>query len=323
MTGSLGGVDIDWKQAAKASSLGFVAFCLVGAGLFAASLGSLRQISYLFQPWVLNLTVPSALDIVAMVVFMVLWGFSICFGFVFFHEAIPGGRLTKGMLYGLGIWTLGVLPYELIDIQTTRIPTSVWLVNFLVISLVWLLVTGAAMSMLYPWRFRRGESLWRGAGRKRAPVRFAPAAASAAINLLVMWVLGFVFFIFFDPFKTASVLFRANLAAGQEMQQAFVGMGGAGIVLVVLFSVGYGLVREGAPWKGAKGGLFFGFWLWFMLPFPLSILFLPIGTLPTSFVVYFLTLFSLLLSLAMGAVAGGVFSDADSQVAQARQAGAA
>lgn len=67
----------------------------------------------------------------------------------------------RGGLYGFGIWMLGVIPYEVIDIQTTRIPTPVWVNNFLFISLLWMVATGVVVGFFYPRRGEEPAGLWR------------------------------------------------------------------------------------------------------------------------------------------------------------------
>lgn len=101
LTGQLGGIEVDWAQALKASLAGLVAFFMVGGTLFLLSINSLKRASFIFKGWILSGRFPPALDPVGLLFFTALWDCRSVSGTCFSTGRCrvggrPGGALRAG-----------------------------------------------------------------------------------------------------------------------------------------------------------------------------------------------------------------------------------
>lgn len=109
----------------------------------------------LIIPWLKEVTAPELwIEETALYLpTMIMFGFAVCilwaFGYALLYNGIPGTGVAKGVVYGIVLWILGVLPnMAALYLHTTISPEIIW-VFITANSLFRGIILGATYAVIY------------------------------------------------------------------------------------------------------------------------------------------------------------------------------
>lgn len=315
----IGGIEIDVSRAVTASLWELLAIAIIWPSAQLPYTQSLREASLYNQQWVVNMESPPPANLAAIIGIVLLWAFSLGFGYALYHRDLPGGRFSRGAVFGLGLWAVS-MHGEFMALAADLMPAVVHLVLWILLSIPMMVIQGAILSFLYPKKYRRpppgieiretetrpwsdvARDLW----KHRWPVVFA-----TGISFICSATIFATYVLLVEPFKMVPWLYRESVVEGNYHITTLIYIGSLVLILCFLYTVFYGVVRRRSPYKGAASGLFFGVSVYAMFTLPFALVFFPVNTVPTKFVVPTLLVLPLVLYVLMGVICGRVFELAE------------
>ncbi|MFH1149225.1 MAG: hypothetical protein V1748_01990 [Actinomycetota bacterium] len=317
----IGGVPVEPSTALTASVWALVTIGVLGnVSMLPVSAYFKRHLNDLgfVKDWVALNEIPPLGDMAGMAAVFIAMALAIGFGFAMFHGGIPGGRISKGLAFGAALWVVGVVPFELIDIQVSKVPAMVILLLWIGLWLPVSLAIGLVVSFLYPRRTRPsgGKSAivpgtfaqsWKGLGRKLWAGKLT-IVLSAGIATAAAAVVGVPVLLLYSPMSRMPRLLRPALVEGRYSPALVVGVGAVVFAWALVISLFYAAVEERSPFGGAAGGAFFGAWLYAMMGLPMMLVLFPVSEFPSAVILVDLVFLPLVLHVGAGTVYGALMA---------------
>lgn len=310
---TFGGTRFDWRVATTTSL--WALLCL--AILFPASqipyTKYWRKESLYCKEWVVNLKNPPPGDALAIVGIVLLFAAALGFGFALYWRDMPGKRFSRGVFFGIALWAVSI-EGEFMALRTDLMPSYVHLVLWIGLGLLIMVIIGIVLSYVYPRRYRYPppgiEVLAEGRPRRWSETfrelwgeKWALLASAIIAFFFTVGLFAFYFYTF-KPFSWVPWLYPKTL---QQGHLGFVTIIYEGLVVAawsMLFTIFYAVVRRSGPFEGVTSGVFFGIAAYCMFTLPFMLIFFPVNTVPTKFIVPTLLVLPLVIYIGMGAING-------------------
>lgn len=313
---TIGGIELDWGRAVTASVWTLVAIAIILPAAQLPYSRSMRKASLYNQSWVVDMKVPPPAQMVELLVICLIWAVALGFGYALYHRALPGGWFSKGTVFGLGLWAVS-MHGEFLALASDLMPGFVHVVIWILLSIPMIIAIGAVVAFVYPKRYRSPpadrEVLTPAPKRPWSDVLADlwehrwPVALATGINFVFSGGLLGLYVLLVNPFKWVPWLYRESVVEGRYSIGPLMYVGAIVLASCFLFTFFFAIVRRGAPWKGVSRGSFFGLAVYCMFTLPFVLVFFPINTVPTKFIVPTLLIVPLVSFVGMGALSAAVF----------------
>lgn len=313
---TIGGIEIDWGRALTASFWVLVAIFIILPAAQLPYTRSMRKASLYNQSWVVDMKVPPPAQMVELIVICLVWAAALGFGYALYYRDLPGGWFSRGAVLGFGLWAVS-MHGEFLALAADLMPGFVHVVIWILLSIPMIIAIGAVVAFVYPKRYRSPPSdrkvltpapkrpwsdVWADLWEHRWPVVLATGICfvfSGSLFGLYMLVV--------NPFKWVPWLYRESVVEGRYSIGPLMYVGAIVLAWCFLYVVFYAIVRRSAPWKGVSRGAFFGLAVYAMFTLPFMLVFFPVNTVPTKFILPTLLVLPLVMFVGMGAIGAGVF----------------